>query len=67
MKFKVGDKVKILPSATAIGVEETEVGKIVKIRTIYSSNYILIGDSRGRKYGCWSVDESNIAPAIVKG
>ena len=28
MKFKVGDKVKILLSATSVGVEREEVGKV---------------------------------------
>ena len=33
-KFKVGDKVKILPSATRVGVESEEVGKVGVIKDI---------------------------------
>ena len=68
MKFKVGDKVKILPSAMIIGVSKREVGKVVNIRNIYNeSDGILIADSRGGEYGCWCVNSYDIALAFVKG
>ena len=67
-KFKIGDKVKILPSATIIGVRESEVGKTVLIRSIYNeSDGIMITDSRGGGYGCWCVNSYDIAPFVVKG
>ena len=34
MKFKIGDKVKILSSATDVGVEEEDVGKVGTISFI---------------------------------
>ena len=68
MKFKTGDKVKILPSATIIGVLASEVGKVVKIRGIYNGvDGIMISDSRGFEYGCWCVNENDIVPAIKVG
>ena len=69
MKFKIGDKVRILPSAATIGVLKSEVGKIVKITgiSIFSTNDIMISDSRGDAYGCWCVNEYDIAPAIKVG
>ena len=68
MKFKVGDKVKILPSATIIGVRESEVGKIVNIRSIYDeSDGIMIHDSRGKEYGCWCVNDYDIIPFVEIG
>lgn len=67
MKFKVGDKVKILPSAMNISVGAREIGKITKIKTINSPNDIMIYDSRGKEYGCWCVNDYNIALVIVKG
>lgn len=33
-KFKVGDKVQILPCATCVGVESEEVGKVGLIKSI---------------------------------
>jgi serine acetyltransferase len=67
-KFKIGDKVKILPSATTIGVRESEVGKVVNIRSIYNeSDGIMITDSRGVEYGCWCVNDYDITPAIKVG
>ena len=66
MKFKVGDKVKILPSAAIIGVEKSEVGKVVKVRCVFGDD-ILINDSRGKMYGTWSVNSYDITPAIKVG
>ena len=68
MKFKIGDKVKVLPSVMTIGVSEREVGKIVSIRSIYNeSDGIMITDSRGEGYGCWCVNNYDIAPVIKIG
>ena len=68
MNFKVGDKVKILPSATIIGVRKSEVGKTVLIRGIYNeSDSIMVTDSRGEGYGYWSVNSYDIAPVIKVG
>ena len=68
MKFKIGDKVKILPSATIIGVWESEVGKTVSIRSIYNESAgVMITDSRGEGYGLWCVNSYDIAPVIKVG
>lgn len=64
MKFKIGDKVKILPSAVAIGIYESEVGTIQTILQIISSTTIVITASDG---GCWHVDPEDITTAVVKG
>ena len=64
MKFKVGDKVKILPSAMGIGVSESEVGTIQTILWVVSLDTIVITDSGG---SCWHVDPKDIAPAIKVG
>lgn len=62
-KFRVGDKVKILPYATSVGVEDEEIGKIGTIRSISSritdwSGFMVameeICDVRGYA-PCWSV------------
>ena len=69
MKFKIGDKVRILPSANFIGVLKSEIGKIVKITGIstFNTNDIMISDSRGDTHGCWCVNEYDIAPVIKVG
>ena len=67
MKFKIGDKVRILPSAMLTGVSETEIGKVVKITKMNFLDCIMISDSRGDTYGCWAVNYDDIAPVIVKG
>lgn len=66
-KFKVGDRVKILPSAEIIGVSEREIGKTVKIFQIFNSDDIRINDSKGDDYGCWSVTQNDIVSAIEVG
>ena len=66
MNFKIGDKVKILPSATIIGVLESEVGKIVKVIGGYGSD-ILVSDSRGNEHGCWCVNDYDIIPFVEIG
>jgi len=69
MKFKKGDKVKILPSAVDIGVKESEVGRVVKVTNPLPSFSvgILISDSRGEEYGCWCVNDYDITPFIEIG
>ena len=64
MKFKIGDKVKILPSAVAIGVSESEVGTIQTILRVESLDTIIITDSGG---GCWHVDPKDITSTIKIG
>lgn len=65
--FKVGDKVRILPSAVFIGVRKSEVGRIVEIRRIISPNSIMISNSSGDRYACWRVSDYNIAFYIKVG
>lgn len=59
MKFKIGDRVKILPSVMNVGLPEDEVGKIVRVTGGYGLD-IYISDSRGDKYGSWSVYDYDI-------
>ncbi len=71
MKFKVGDRVRILPSAIDIMVAEDEVGKIGVI-TLYDStkNIIVLMDKPRRESGYrvdWCVDSSQIEPVIKIG
>jgi len=66
-KFKIGQKVRILPSAEVIGVLKSEVGKIVEIRDMFGSGDIRISDSRGDGHACWSVGSEDIAPVIEVG
>lgn len=66
MKFKVGDKVRILPSATDICVPSSEVGVIATIKRVYSSTDIII-TTPTKRFGSWIVHEKHIAPAIGPG
>ena len=61
--FKVGDKVKILPSARDVGVYDESINKIGVIVKIYSYGTILVRES---KY-IWSIDEHHIEPVIPVG
>jgi len=72
MKFKVGDKVKILPSAVGIGVLEEAIGKagiitdcsyLGRYIRVYMDNVCSIKGYRRD----WAVNESDIAPVIVVG
>ena len=63
-KFKVGDKVKILPSATTIGVEDSEVGTTQTILQIESPTTIVITDSTD---GRWHVYPRDITPVFIVG
>lgn len=60
MKFKVDDKVKILPSAIEINVAESEVGKTGVIVEILDKNRIYI-ETTTEKFGYWVVGEKDIA------
>lgn len=64
MIFKIGDKVKILPSAAALGVKESEVGTTQTILRIESLYDIVITDSDD---GEWWVNKENITLAIKVG
>ncbi len=66
MKFKVGDEVRILPSAVGISVAKDEVGKIGKILQVYSPTQIIIHTATGG-YEPWVVRECDIAPVIKIG
>ncbi len=64
MKFKIGDRVIILPSATRIGVWEERVGNIAVISELnFMNEYILI-EEEGY---VWSVKRSHIKRIAIKG
>lgn len=70
MRFKAGQKVKILPSAVDNGVSKAAVGKTGKIIDD-TSTYFLVKMDKPRD-GCTSVDiwavwPNEITPALVKG
>lgn len=64
MGFKIGDKVKILPSAINIGVRKSEVGTIQTVIRIIDSMTIDITDSNN---GSWWVEPDQIKLVVVKG
>ena len=66
MKFKIGDKVRILPSAVDIGVRESEVGTIQTVIKIIDPMTIDITNSSGNDKSWW-VEPDQIELAIVKG
>lgn len=65
-QFKVGDKVRILPSAADIGVDKSEIGKIGVIFQIESPDRILIQTSFTKGW-FWEVHSRDIIPVIAKG
>ena len=71
MKFKIGDKVKILPSATFIGVCKDEAGKTgVIVEYISSKEIIVLMDKPHHKHGYridWVVESSQIEPMVKVG
>ena len=72
MKFKIGDKVKILSSATGIGVDETDVGKggVISSVSMSNSSATVYMDEvcSGRGHKCrWSVNISMIKLLPTKG
>lgn len=65
MKFKVGDKVKILSYALDINVAPSEIGKAgVIVEIFYESIYV---KTDSKEYGSWSVREQDIGSVIKKG
>ncbi len=66
MKFKVGDKVKILPSAVDINVAGSEIGEIGIVVYVYAEEEYSIKTASGY-YEEWWVRARDIAPAIIKG
>lgn len=69
-KFKVGDKVKILPSATRVWVMIEEVGKIGIISRIDEENncfsVTMLNSCKGRVHH-WSLSNHHITPVIKVG
>ncbi|KKN73113.1 hypothetical protein LCGC14_0404220 [marine sediment metagenome] len=71
-KFKVGDKVKILPSASNIGVNDAGIGKIGTVTDCsYMMQYIKVYmDERCKITGHrrdWAVSPKDIEPVIKVG
>ena len=69
-KFKIGDKVKILPRATRVGVYKEEVGKIGIISWINVDcdcfNVTMLNSCKG-KVRRWSLSNHHITPVIKVG
>ena len=63
-KFKVGQKVKLLPSIVTRCISGSEIGKIGVITAINTFGTILV---KTDKYNGWCVQEDNIVPAMIKG
>lgn len=66
MKFKIGDKVKILPSAVDGGVSRTEVGTIQTVIKIIDPAVPIL-DITSSDSGSWWVYPDQIVPAIKVG
>lgn len=68
-KFKVGDKVRILPSAVSGGVSEEDVNKIGEIIGFREEHgYFLVAmDNRKRRNSYWAVYPNQIEHTVVKG
>lgn len=58
-KFKIGDKVRILPPATYEGISEAEVGTIQTILKILEPTIIVITDSNNPD-GEWWINPCNM-------
>ncbi len=68
VKFKIGDKVKILPSATGVTVWKEEVGKIGRVTSIrYDSFYVRMLNPCKGKLRLWSVGDNMIALIVKVG
>lgn len=65
-KFKVGDKVKILPSATRISVAKNEVGVVGEIIHIYDQDGLVVNTVTER-YVPWVVRAKDIVPVVKVG
>ena len=59
MRFKVGDRVEILPLVTGVGVEEEEIGKVGVVSHVFSDTDVMVKMNEVCKArGCipeWSV------------
>ena len=66
MKFKVGDKVKLLPSVVSAGVMASEVGKIGIVTFVGRLGGVHVKTSRLNRLS-WCLLEYNIAPAVKVG
>ena len=68
MKFKIGDKVRILPSAVDGGVSKMAVGKIGIITYCSPGSYFcVLMDYEREKGGTWAVYPCHMEPAIKVG
>lgn len=68
MKFKIGDKVRILPSAVGGGVDEIAVGKIGVITYHAPEHYFcVLMDYERERGGTWAVYPCQMEPVIKVG
>ena len=70
MKFKVGDKVRMLPSAVDIGVFKAEIGKTGTVTdNNFLHRYILVrmDEPYSKKIFTWSVRSAQITSVIKVG
>lgn len=71
-KFKVGDKIKILPTAVNIGVGKDEVGKVgIIIDNLFLDKYIQVLMDKPRwgwnRRWNWAMSPSDAIPFIKPG
>ena len=71
MKFKVGDKVRILPSAIDVGVWAEEIGKVGVVVSSWADDNSFVVEMllpcKGGTILRWSVRQENIALVIEIG
>lgn len=68
LKFKVGDKVRILPSAKSVdGVAAGAVNRTGKIRSVCPTYYAIVMDDEPNDFLAWAVSEHCLVPAIEVG
>jgi len=63
-KFKIGDKVRLLPSIVTRCVLASEIGKIGTIIQITSYGSLIV---RTDKYSGWGLQECDVVPFFEKG
>ena len=66
MQFKIGDKVKLLPSVVSAGVVASEVGKIGIVTFVGRLGGVHVKTSQLNRFS-WCLQEYNIAPAVKVG